>query len=169
VNRQAVALFTRKDHGPNRGLASRGRLALLDAAWRFTRARGPIPQLHGKLPEVSFEEVEQPRGPLPLEAEQVLERYYTIKVGSLQFCGSASFGLPLWEGFEALAVTFPVIHWVARMFRDVPREQAITTALTIVDDHVGFNRVLASVRQRLSFSILARGGELSRLIGWYSR
>jgi lysine-N-methylase len=167
--RQAAALFTRKDHGPNRGVAARGRLALLGAACRFARGRGAIPRMHRGLPESTFEEVEMPRGPLPGPAEELLERYYTIKVGSLQFCGSASFGLPLWEGFEALALTLPAILWVARLWRDLPRELAVTQALTVVDDHVGFNRVLASFRQRLSFTILARTGEITRLIAWYSR
>src|SRR5262249_2934495 len=111
----------------------------------------------------------QPRGPLPAEAEAILERYYTIKVGSLQFCGAASFGLPFWEGFETLTLTLPLVLWVSRMYRDLSREQAITNALTVIDDHVGFNRILASFRQRLSFYILARTGELSRLIAWYSR
>jgi lysine-N-methylase len=167
--RQAAALFTRKDHGPNRGVAGRGRLALLGAATRFALGKGPIPRMHRGLPETTFEEVEQPRGPLPEEAERILERYYTIKVGSLQFCGAASFGLPFWEGFETLALTLPLILWVARMYRDVSREQAVTNALTVVDDHVGFNRVLASIRQRLGFTILSRTGELARLIAWYSR
>jgi lysine-N-methylase len=164
--RQAAALYTRKDFGPNRGLAARGRLALMRAAWTFARGRGPVPRMHRGLPETTFEQAEVPRGPLPQPAEEVLERYYTLKVGSLQFC---AFGIPLWEAFESLAVTLPVVLWVARLFRDVPREQAVTTALTVVDDHVGFNRVLASVRQRLSFRILARSGELARLIAWYSR
>lgn len=167
--RQAAALFTRKDHGPNRGIASRGRVALMGAAWRFARGKGPVPRLHRGLPEVTFEELEQPRGPLPSEAEAVLERYYLIKVGSLQFCGPASFGLPLWEGLETLALTLPVLLWVARMYRDVPRERGVMNALTVVDDHIGFNRVLASFRQRLSFHILSRSGNLSRLIAWYSR
>ena len=73
------------------------------------------------------------------------------------------------KGFEALAVTLPAVLWVARMFHDRPPEQAITLALTVVDDHVGFNRVLAGLRQRLSFHILARSGQLARLIAWYSR
>ena len=103
------------------------------------------------------------------DAEQVLERYYAIKVGSLQFCGAASFGLPFWEGFEMLALTLPLVLWVSRLYRDRPREEAVVNALTVVDDHIGFNRVLASLRQRLSFRILARSGELSRLIAWYSR
>jgi lysine-N-methylase len=167
--RQAAALYTRKDHGPNRGLAARGRVALLRAALRFARGRGPVPRGHGGLPQTTFEELEQPRGPLPAAAEEVLERYYTIKVGSLQFCGPASFGLSFWEGFEALALTFPVILWVARAFPDGPRERAVMKALTIVDDHVGFNRVLGTLRQRFGFQILARRGELARLIAWYSR
>ncbi len=167
--RQSAALFSRKDHGPNRGLASRGRLALLGAAWRYARGKGPIPRMHRGLPETTFEEVEVPRGPLPPEAEAVLERYYAIKVGSLQFCGAASFGLPFWEGFEALALTLPLVLWLARMHRDRPRHEAVTHALTVVDDHIGFNRILASLRQRLSFRILSRHGELPRLIAWYSR
>ena len=167
--RQAAALFTRKDHGPNRGLASHGRMALLGAALRFARGKGPIPRMHRGLPDTTFEEVEVPCGPLPPEAEQALERYYAIKVGSLQFCGAASFGLSFWEGFEVLALTLPLVLWVSRMQRNRPRLEAVTHALTVVDDHIGFNRVLASLRQRLSFRILARTGELTRLMAWYSR
>jgi lysine-N-methylase len=167
--RQAVALYTRKYHGPNRGPAGRGRIAQAWAAYRFGRGKGPVPRTHNWLPETTFAEVEKPRGPWPMEVEAILERYYTLKVGALQFCGAASFGLPFWEGLEALAITFPVLAWVARMFNDGQREAAILKALSIVDDHFGFNRVLRTTRQRLSFRIIARSGELSRLIAWYSR
>jgi lysine-N-methylase len=169
--RQALAVYTRKDQGPDRGPAQRSRASLLMAAIRFARGRGAVPRTHRALPETTFEQVEVPRGALGTEAEEVLERYYHIKVGSLQFCGSTSFGLPLWEGFESLAVTLPVILWVARAFAvgEKPGADAIMKALTIVDYQVGFNRVLARLRQRLSFRILARTGELGRLIAWYSR
>jgi lysine-N-methylase len=167
--RQAAALYTRKDHGPNRGMAGQGRVALLFAAMRFARGSGSVPRMHKWLPETTFAEIEKPRGPIPMEVEDLLERYYTFKVGALQFCGAASFGLPFWEGFEALALTFPVLHWVARAFGDVPREEAFVKALSIVDDHFGFNKVLATARQRVSFRILAWTGELSKLIAWYSR
>jgi lysine-N-methylase len=167
--RQAAAMFTRKDHGPKRGLPGRGRVALFLAACRFTRGRGAVPRMHQHIPSVAFEDLEESRGPLPSEADEILERYYTLKVGSLQFCGAASFGMPFWEGFEALALTLPIVLWVSRAFRDRPRPDAIVESLTIVDDHVGFNPVLATRRQRLSFRILARRGELARLIAWYSR
>jgi lysine-N-methylase len=167
--RQAAALYTRKDHGPKRGLPGRGRFVLFLAACRFSRGRGMVPRMHQEIPPITFEDLETPRGPLPVEAEEILERYYTLKVGSLQFCGAASFGLPFWEGFESLALTFPILLWLSRAYRDRPRQEAIMQALTIVDDHVGFNPVLATRRQRLSFRILARRGELARLIAWYSR
>ena len=167
--RQAAALYTRKDHGPKRGLPGRGRVALFRAACCFTRGRGPVPRMHQEIPAVTFEDLETPRGPLPAEAEDILERYYTLKVGAFQFCGAASFGMPFWEGFEALALTYPILMWLSRAYPDRPRPEAIIQALTIVDDHVGFNPVLATRRQRLSFRILARRGELARLIAWYSR
>jgi lysine-N-methylase len=167
--RQAAALYTRKDHGPNRGLAMHGRLGLLMAAGCFVRGTGEVPAMHGWMPETTFERIEEPIGPLPEAAEHILERYYLIKVGSLQFCGAANFGLPLWEGLESLALTYPVLLWVTRAFGGLPRAEAVTRALSIVDDHFGFNRVLATLRQRLSFRILASTGELTRLIAWYSR
>jgi lysine-N-methylase len=167
--RQSAALFTRKDHGPGRGPDGRGFAARFGAAVRFARGVGRIPRMHSALPVGTFEEAERPRGPVPLEAEAVLERYYQTKVGSLQFCGAASFGVPFWEGLEALVLTFPIVLWVARTMKDVPRQDAITKALTIVDDHFGFNRVLGTLRQRISFRILAWTGELEKLVGWYSR
>jgi lysine-N-methylase len=167
--RLAAALFTRKDHGPNRGIARHGRIALMRAAWRCVRGTGLVPRTHAALPEVTFEQAEEPTGPLPPQAAEVLDRYYAIKVGSLQFFGPACFGLPLWEGFELLALTYPVIRWAARVLRDRPADDAIRLAVGLVDDHFGFNRLLGSRRQRLSSNILARTGELNALVAWYSR
>jgi lysine-N-methylase len=165
--RQAAALFTRKDHGPYRGEGLSGPFSRLYAAWRFARGTGPIPRLHKRLPQATFEDAEVPRGPLPREAEDVLARYYAVKVSSIQFCGAACFGMPFWRGFELLALTLPLVLWASRLYKDVSREKAITDALTVIDDHFGFNRVLASFRQQLSLWLMA--GELPRLIAWYSR
>lgn len=165
--RQALALFSRKDEGPNRGLAAEGRLALLLAAWRFALGRGRVPRLNAHVAETTFEQVEAANRPLSSAAEQLLERYYSVKVASLQFCGSTSFGLSFWDGLEALIVTFPVIVWLARAVGERPGTEAIEHALGVVDNHIGFNHVLGSARQRLSFRILARSGELARLVAWY--
>lgn len=167
--RQATAIFARKDHGPDRGIARQGRVALLMAAWRFAFGVGSVPRVHGQFPEATFAELEQPTGPLSPGAEELLERYYLTKVGSLQFCGPRNFGLSFWEGFDMLALTLPCILWIARAFKDLPREQAVTWGVRMVDDHFGFNRILGTLRQRLAFRILAQRGELPRLLAWYGR
>jgi lysine-N-methylase len=167
--RQAAALFSRRDRGPDKGEAQRNRLTLMLAAWRFARGDGPVPRLHAKMADTTFAEIELASADLTPEAEKILERYYVIKLESLQFCGAGQFGMPFWEGLEMLCLTFPILLWTVRAMRDLPREEAVCLALTIVDDHFGYNRVLKSRRQRIGFKLLARTGELSRLIAWYGR
>jgi len=169
IFRQFAALYARKDVGPDRGLAARGRLALLWGAWRFARGRGGVPRVHGLLPETTFAQLEQPSGPLSEAAELVLERYYLVKVGSLQFCGRANYGLGFWEGVQSLALTVPVILWLARAFHPLPPEEAVGRAVSIVDHNFGFSPLLGARRQRLGLWFLAHRGELEKLIGWYSR
>jgi lysine-N-methylase len=169
IFRLVASLYARKDHGPNRGIAAQGRLALIAAVARFARGAGPVPRMNLLLPESTFEQAEAPRGPLGDAAEKVLERYYTIKVGSFQFCGAHSFGLSFREGIESLATTLPVILWMMRIFRDMPPEASAIRAIGIVDDHFGYNPILASRRLRWALNLLARRGELARLIAWYGR
>jgi lysine-N-methylase len=99
----------------------------------------------------------------------VLERYYAVKAESLQFCGPTHFGMAFWDGVEALALTLPVVLWLTRALADLPREEAVQQAVSMVDNHFGFNPMLGSARQRFSLRLLVRGGELERLIAWYSR
>ncbi|HZT82162.1 MAG TPA: YkgJ family cysteine cluster protein, partial [Gemmataceae bacterium] len=167
--RQALAVFARKDQGPNRGLSRQGRVALLRAAARFARGTGPVPRVHAGLPGVTFEQAEAPAGPLPEAAELLLERYYAVKIESLQFCGARYFGVSFWDGLETLVLTLPLVLWLRRAFAGQPAEEAVARGLAMVDDHFGFNPVLGSARQRLSFRILAHGGELAKLVAWYAR
>src|SRR4029077_9612987 len=85
--RQCLLLFARKDHGPERGSALKGRIALLGAAWGFAKGRGAVPRVHNRFPDATFEQVEAQRRLYSPEIEQTLDRYYLIKVESLQFCG----------------------------------------------------------------------------------
>jgi lysine-N-methylase len=167
--RQALALFTRKDRGPNRGPETFSRLRLVRSAWRFAHGRGEVPRLHAWSPVMSFERAEIPAGPLTPEAEQLLERYYLVKVGSVQFCGVINFGMGFWDGLELLLLTFPMVMWLRRGFVDLPAELALSRALSIVDDNFGYHPVLGTYRQQLSFRVLARTGELLRLMAWYAR
>ena len=119
--RQVMALYARKDVGPNRGLSRRGRFALLWAAWKFARGAGSVPRLHAALPKGTFEQVERPAGPLSPETTALLTRYYQVKLESTQFCGSSNHGRSFWDGFDALVLTFPAILWLARAMHDRPR------------------------------------------------
>ena len=121
------------------------------------------------MPATTFAQPEIPAGPLPKAAEEVLERYYATKVSSLQFCGPVFYDYPFWEGLQALCLTFPVTLWLARAFADLPKEEAVTRAIGMVDYNFGYNPILGTQRQRLSLAILARFQELDRLMAWYSR
>jgi lysine-N-methylase len=167
--RALAAVYGRKDHGPRRGSVAGSRMARLWAGWRFARGRGTVPAVNGQLAPTTFEEVETPAGPLPAAAEQVLERYYLVKLESLQFCGPTNFGLPFWDGLESLALTLPIILWLARAMKAGSREEAVTQAVSIVDDHFGYNRVFRARHYRFATGLLVRRGELEKLIAWYSR
>jgi lysine-N-methylase len=167
--RQLLAIYCRKDHGEHRGAATHSRLALLRAGWRFALGRGPVPRVNNRLGPVTFADVEANTAPLPAAAEEVLERYLVVKVGSLQFCGPTNFGLSFWDGLEALAVTFPAALWLARAIPTHPREAAVAQALNLVDDHFGYNALLGTRRLRFVHRTLARRGDLPRLVAWYGK
>jgi lysine-N-methylase len=146
-------------------------LALLRAAWRFALGSGKVPQLHAALPVASFEQLEAPLGPLPVEAEAVLERYYLTKLEALQFCGPANFGFPLWTGLSSLALTLPAVLWLARAFSAaaMPPVEAVTRAVRIVDHNFGYHPQLGGGFRSFALHVLMGRGELEKLIAWYAR
>jgi lysine-N-methylase len=167
--RMFLALFTRRDQGPLRGSNSGRRLTLLRAGIAFARGKGTVPRLHAWLPQMTFAEVDAIPTRSDEDTEQILERYFTTKIGSLQFFGALFFAYPLWDGLEALALMFPILHFLMRMLHELPPADALTRALTIADDHFGCNKMLRSLRYRMMYRILASRGEMERLIAWYSR
>jgi len=98
--RQMVAVYARRDFGPRQGISKEGRLALLWAAWRFARGTGPVPRVHGLMPEATFAQLEDPAGPLPDASVELLNRYYRVKVESFQLIGPTKIKAGVWEGLE---------------------------------------------------------------------
>lgn len=167
--RQLAALYTRKDHGPKRGIARQGPITRLNAILRFSWGTGAIPRLHSWMPDGTFEMGEQ-TGPSLSDAEQIdLHRYYMLKIVSGQFCGRANHGLSLLDGFESLAMTLPVLLWIRRLAPPGESHQTLIRALSIVDDHFGYNKMLGTSVYRLMHRILGSRGEIDRLIRWYAR
>lgn len=172
VFRQTVAVYCRTDTGPNAGVAREGWLTRVKATWRFARGKGPIPRLHGLMPETTFEDVEQFAGELSAASNEMLTRYYRVKVESLQFFGPPNYGRPFWEGLDSLMMTFPVMMWLSRVLTTGgarPRDEAVKVAMQIVDHNFGFNPLLAAGRQSWALQSVAEKGELDRLIAWYAR
>jgi lysine-N-methylase len=167
--RQMMYLYARKDSGFQRGVDQCGRLSLVQSALKFLRGSGRVPRVHAAMPETTFERIENPAGPLPEASTKTLTRYYRVKIDSGQFFGPNNFGRRFWDGLETLILTYPVIVWLGRALHDRPKEEAIVTALRIVDDNFGYNRLLGGRRQMLVARKLARRGDLARLIAWYSR
>jgi lysine-N-methylase len=167
--RQLLAVYLRKDGSPERGPAARNRLTLLGSAWRFARGRGAVPRLNTLLPETTFARIEEQQTPLSDAARTIFDRYYRVKLAALQFCGPANFGLQLWQGLDSLALTLPVLFWLLRAFADQPAEEAAVRAVRLVDHNFGYSPHLGARLQRTSLGILARRGEIERLITWYSR
>jgi lysine-N-methylase len=134
----------------------------------FVSGRGRVPRINEFLPEVRFEEVERRRG-MPPEVDETLERYYAVKLNSLQFCGPPNFDLPLWEGLDSLILTLPMILWLSRALTDQPPVKAVQQAIQIVDDHFGGDPMLGFPHIQYLVRLLAQRGELEKLVAWYSR
>jgi len=166
--RALLAIFARRDRAGHRTAGLGNRLGRVRAAWRFVRGRGPVPRVNEFLPETSFEEVERCSGFLP-EMDETLERYYVVKLNSLQFFGPPNFNLPLWAGLESLVLTLPMILWLQRALAGVAPMEAVQQAIQLVDDHFGGNPMLGFAHVRFLLGVMAQRGELEKLVAWYSR
>lgn len=171
VFRPLVALYSRKDSGPDRGSAQSNAFSRLRSGIQFARGRGWIPRTHAALPFARFDDTDKPLGELSDYAESLLERWARVKIESGQFCGPTNFGLPVWDGIESLAVAFVAAMWLARVLvtDGRPLDDAVTLAVRIVDDNFGFNSLLGSSRQRFALRLLGKRGELPRLVAWYGK
>jgi lysine-N-methylase len=166
--RALLAIYSRRDRDVYGATRIGKRLGRVVDGWRFVRGRGRVPRVNEFLPETSFEAVEQCKGLLP-ELDETLERYYVVKLNSLQFCGPPNFDLPLWAGLGSLVLTLPMILWLRRAFTDVSPVKAVQQAIQVVDDHFGGNPMLGFPHIQYLVRILAQRGELERLVAWYSR
>jgi lysine-N-methylase len=166
--RVLLAVFARRDRDVYRAPGIRRQLGRLLAGCRFARGRGPVPRVNRFLAETTFEEVERCSG-MPPEMDETLERYYVVKLNSLQFCGPPNFDMPFWAGLESLVLTLPMILWLRRALAGLPPVQAVQQAIQLVDDHFGGDLMLGLPHVHFLVRTLAQRGELEKLVAWYSR
>jgi lysine-N-methylase len=167
--RVILAIFARQDSDTTQARRIGSRLKRVIDGWRFARGRGRVPRVNNFLAEgITFDELERTSGPLA-ELDETLERYYVIKLNSLQFCGPPNSNQPFLAGLDSLVLTLPVILWLRRAFRGQSPVQAVEQAIQVVDDHFGGDPMLGFPHIRYLQQMLAQRGELEKLVAWYSR
>jgi lysine-N-methylase len=166
--RVLLAIYARKDQNVYRASAVGRRLSRVFTGWRFARGRGRVPRVNEFLPETRFEAIEQSAA-MPPEVDETLERYYAVKLSSLQFCGPPNFNMPLWAGLDSLVLTLPMILWLARAFTGLPPVKAVEQAIQVVDDHFGGNPMLGFPHIQYLIRTMAERGEIEKLVAYFSR
>ena len=166
--------YARKDTAVEARAGWGGRWRLLKAAIRLSRGRGKVPALQPIFREVPFSQLEQSFGGLPAGAEELLTRYFRVKIQGLHFFGPAYYDVPFVEGFQSLALIVPAILWIARWIAASADRQSLTLedlqqAVTIADHHHGYSPLWGEYSFRSRVRTLARLGDIERLIAWYSR
>jgi lysine-N-methylase len=141
---------------------------LLAAAIQFIRASNRTPALRPELKPVRFADIERASGSWPPAAEALLDRYFRVKVRSLQFCGKGFHDCSLIEGFRNLALMYPIIVWLSRWLalsggRAGVTGEDVLRAVVIADYQYGFAPYLPW-RTRL----LQKRKDVFRLCAWYA-
>jgi lysine-N-methylase len=153
----------------DRAVSSLHRWKILGAAFWFLSASGCTPVVREELKRVRFADLEQSFGPLPAAAEALLDRYFQVKIQSLQFCGKGFYDCPLIEGFRNLALLYPIIIWLSRWRalsggRNRLTEADVIKTVAMVDYHYG---VAPHVNWRTR--LLQQRNDIARLCAWYGK
>jgi lysine-N-methylase len=166
--------YARKDTYASMDGTWRGRWRLLKVALRLSRGKGDVPAIQERFREVPFDRLERDFGGVPDGADEILTRYYRVKIQALAFCGRPYYDVPLVEGFYALALVYPAVLWIARWLaasddRNEIQTTDVVEALTIADHHHGYSPAFGTWGFRRRVRTLGQLGDIPRLAAWYSR
>lgn len=164
--------YARKDTFASMDTSFKGRLQQFKAATNLSSGSGLLPKLNDELGEVPFEALEGEFGSLTEESEELLTRYFRVKVQGMHFCGPAFYDYTLVDGFHALALVLPITLWIARWRavtngRKTATSDDVREALQIVDHQHSYSPVFGTWGSRKRVSTLAQSGDLTKLIHWY--
>lgn len=166
--------YARVDSHSSRHRGWSGRWRLLSAAVRLVLGRGSLPALDPRLAPLPFATLEPSFGPLPAEADEILTRYFQVKLAGLSFCGRACYDLPLLPGFRSLVLCVTATLWIARWLAASRGRSAWCTddladALALADHHHGYSPALGTFSARGRAATLQRLGDIPRLVAWLTR
>jgi len=139
-------------------------------AWRLGRGHGQLPPLEDQWPGVSLEALDRAMGPLSPEVLRPLEEYFAAAA----CCRGYSFlTRPDWslvEAVRAMVMGYPVGMWLVRFAAPdrPPTVQDVIEAVVALDRGERL-AALAGAAHRQRIGLLARLGQIPRLITWYGR
>ena len=172
--RMLAAVYSRHDTSVEleAGLGLKWRL--LKSAISFARGSGSIPVFRDELRSVPFAALENDFGGLPEGADEILTRYFQVKVQGHHFCGPAFYQFSFVDGLRSLILVFPAVLWFARWLAVLDNRKTlhvddIITALTFVDHNHGYSGALGTAAHRGRVRTLAKTNDIERLCAWYSR
>lgn len=172
--RSLAAVYSRKDTAASTRSGWRGRWKLLKAIFGFLRGSGNVPVLQDGFREVPFAALEQPFGKPSPDMEELMTRYFRVKIRGLHFCGRGFYDLSFAEGVPFLVLMWPITLWLARWLAAGERRTNLTMddvsqALAVADHNQGFSPLLGQGNAQRRVHLLQKTGDLQRLLFWYAR
>lgn len=173
--RMLVAQYTRRDTMADADAGLRGYWRRLMTSLAFTRGRGVIPSDRPEFGVAAFRTMEEPFEMEDAEAiEEILRRYFRVKIQGIHFCGRAYYDAPLVEGLHSLLLVWPAVMWLARWRaagegRRVVQAADVALALSVADHNHGYSQVLGLRSSRYRVRILSAMKQIAPLCVWYSR
>lgn len=171
--RLLAGLYARKDTAANVDRSFAGRKKQLEAAVQLTQGKGTLPSFNEELKAIPFEALQGIQVPPTEETEEMLSRYFRVKLQGMHFCGRAYFDVPVIEGFQTLTLMFPVVMWIARWRaasdrRSIASHADVLFALTLADHQYGYSPTHSQWGSRRRVRNLVANEDLQRLIAHYA-
>lgn len=170
-----VAQYARHDTMADKDAGLGGYWARFKTSISFTRGKGKIPETRSEFGSANFDKIDEPfEFAAPDAIDEMLRRYFRVKVQGIHFCGPAYYDAPFLEGLRSLLLAYPAIMWFARWraagdSRSVISVEDVAVAMTIADHNHGYSEVLGLRTSRFRVQLLAKMRQLQTLCQWYSR
>lgn len=163
--------YARKDTAATIDTTFAGRWKQFQNAIQLANSRGTLPALSEELKEIPLSALEEVQCSLTPASEEMLTRFYRVKLQGLHFCGLAYYNMRVIEGFQALTLVYPATLWLARWRaasagRKNVLHEDILTALTLVDHQHGYSPALGHWPARRRVRNFAANKDLEKLITW---
>jgi lysine-N-methylase len=148
----------------------RERWRLVRAAAAFYRGAGPMPFMHAAFPATTFEQLEEPLGPLPADVMRPLLAYFETAAASKRYAVLNRPGWSLSESYGELALRYVVGMWLLRLrcAEGPPQREAMIDVVGALDRAERY-APLAGSRHRRRIGWMTRRGGLARLAAWYAK